>query len=103
MRLFALEGDDISVAFAIRSFTGLAADFFGLDDRGYVEEGRRADLVVIDLDEYRDLATMEEPRILSEGVVHALVNGRFAIRDGDFIGVLAGEALRAPWQPRGAP
>lgn len=103
MRLFALESDDIGVAFALRSFTGLAADFFGLEDRGYVEEGRRADLVVIDLEEYRDLATMEEPRILSEGVVHALVNGRFAIRDGAFLGVLAGQALRAGWERAEAP
>ena len=43
----ALEANDIDVAFAIRSFSGLAADFFGLSDRGYVEEGRAADLVII--------------------------------------------------------
>jgi N-acyl-D-amino-acid deacylase len=98
MRLFAIDGDEISVAFAIRSFTGLAADFFGLEDRGYLEEGRRADVVVIDLERYRDFATMEEPRLLSEGVVHNLVNGRFAIRNEEFLGVLAGEALRAPWE-----
>jgi N-acyl-D-amino-acid deacylase len=103
MRLFALESGDIDVAFAIRSFSGLAADFFGLSDRGYLEEGRRADVVVLDLDAYRDLATMEEPRLLSEGVVHTLVNGRFAIRDGDVLGVLAGEALRAPWEQRQRP
>ena len=98
MRLFVQEGGDIDLAFAIRSFSGLAADFFGLNDRGYVEEGRRADVVVLDLDAYHDRATMEEPRLLSEGVVHALVNGRFAIRDGDFLGVLAGMALRARWE-----
>jgi N-acyl-D-amino-acid deacylase len=98
MRLFALDGDDIDVAFAIRSFSGLAADFFGLADRGYVAEGRRADIVVLDLDRYRDRATMEDPRLLSEGVVHVLVNGSFAIRDETPTRNLAGEALRAPWE-----
>ncbi len=101
MRLFALESDDISVAFAVRSFSGLAADFFGLSDRGYVEEGRRADVVVLDLDRYRDFATMEEPRLLSEGVVHLMVNGRFAIRDERPTGILAGEPLRARWEHTG--
>jgi N-acyl-D-amino-acid deacylase len=101
MRLMALDGDDVTVPFAIRSFSGLAADFFGLDDRGYIDLGRKADVVVLDLDRYRDHATMEEPRLLSEGVVHLLVNGTFAIRDDAFLGVLAGEALRAPWRQGG--
>ncbi len=101
MRLFALDGDDIDVAFAIRSYSGLAADFFGLEDRGYVREGHRADLVVLDLDRYRDLATMEEPRLLSEGVVHVLVNGSFTVRDETFQNELAGEAIRAPWVRQG--
>lgn len=101
MRLFALDDDVISVPFAIRSFTGLAADFFGLADRGYVQTDKHADLVVLDLERYRDLATMEEPHQFSEGVVHAMVNGTFAIRDGEFLHVLAGEALRAPWTHTG--
>ncbi len=101
LRLFALEDDVISLPFAIRSFSGLAADFFGLDDRGYIEEGRRADVVVIDLGRYTDHATMEEPRILSEGVTHLLVNGRFAVRDEQPTGTLAGRALRAPWERAG--
>ena len=101
MRLFALDGDDISVPFAIRSFSGLAADFFGLSDRGYIRPGMVADVAVIDLGRYRDVSTMEDPHHLSEGVVHALVGGEPVIRDGAFLGRLAGEALRAPWRHRG--
>jgi len=97
LRLFATEGDDIEIPFAIRSFSGLAADFFGLSDRGYLEEGRIADVAVIDLDTYRDLSTMQAPHQFSEGVVHLLVNGVFAIQDGEATGVMAGQALRAPW------
>lgn len=98
MRMLALDDSVLSVPFVIRSFSGLAADFFGLDDRGYVEPGKVADLVVLDLDAYRDVATMRDPHHFSEGVVHVLVNGEPAIRDGEFLGVLAGQALRAPWR-----
>jgi len=98
MRMLALDDSVVSVPFVIRSFSGLAADFFGLDDRGYIRAGMRADVVVIDLDSYRDRATMRDPHHLSEGVVHALVNGEPAIRDGEPLGTLAGQALRAPWR-----
>ncbi len=54
-----------------------------------------ADLVVLDLDAYRDLATFEEPHQYAEGAVHVLVGGSFAIRDAEFTGALAGRALRA--------
>jgi len=101
LRLFAMEGQDIEIPFAIRSFSGLAADFFGLSDRGYIEVGRVADVAVIDLDAYRDRSTMMDPHHFSAGVVHVLVNGTFALRDGATTGVVAGSPLRAPWQRGG--
>ena len=68
----------------------------GLVDRGYVRLGMWADLVVLDLDAYRDRATMEDPHQFAEGAVHVLVNGAFSIRDGAVVGTLAGRPLRAP-------
>lgn len=90
---FAIEEGIISVPFAIRSMTGLAADFLGISDRGYVREGMRADLAVLDPERIRDRATYEAPQQLSEGTVHVLVNGRFALRNGTATGDLAGRAL----------
>lgn len=82
--------------FAIRSYSGLAADFYRLPDRGYLREGYVADIAVLDPDRYRDKATFSEPRQFTEGVVHVLVNGTFALRDGDATNVLAGVPLRRP-------
>ena len=96
MREFVFEEKLLTPQFAIRSFSGLAADFYRLPDRGYLREGYAADIVVIDPARYRDMATYEEPRQLAAGVVHALVNGRFAIRDGRATGVLAGVPLLRP-------
>lgn len=86
----------IALPFAIRSMSGLAADFLRLEDRGYIREGMVADIAVIDLDRFTDLATYDEPHQLSEGVVHVLVNGRFAIRDDQVTGDLPGRPLRRP-------
>ena len=68
--------------FAIRSMTGLAADFFGLPDRGYLREGMYADIAILDRSRLLDPATFQEPRQFSRGAVHVLVNGTFAIREG---------------------
>ena len=82
--------------FAIRSMTGLAADFLRLDDRGYLRAGAVADIAVFDRDRIRDLATYDDPQQHAEGTVHVLVNGRFALRDGEATGALSGRPLRRP-------
>ena len=96
MRLFVFDDPVVQPEFAIRSFTGLAADFYRLPDRGYLREGYIADVVVLDPDRYRDKATFENPRLYTEGVAHVLVNGEFAVRDGKATGAMAGVAITRP-------
>lgn len=93
LRQFALDEEIISVPFAIRSMTGLAADFLRLPDRGYLESGMAADIAVFDRDAIRDMATYEAPQRYSEGTVHVLVNGSFALRDTKPTNALAGRPL----------
>ncbi len=90
LRLFVEEEEIISMAFALRSMSGLAADFLKLPDRGYIRPGMFADISVFDRKNIRDLATYEDPHHYSEGTVHVLVNGTFALRDGKPTGALAG-------------
>ena len=94
LRQFVLDERIIAMPFAIRSMTGLAADFLHLDDRVYLRAGAIADIAVFDGDRIRDRATYDQPRQPAEGTVHVLVNGRFAIRDGDATGALAGQPIR---------
>ena len=95
LRDFVIDEERISMSFAIRSMTGLAAEFLELDDRGFLREDQRADIAILDPVRIQDRATYDEPHhSYSEGTVHVLVNGVFAIRDGAHTGALAGQALR---------
>lgn len=60
---------------AVRRMTSMAADRFGLTDRGRIAVGQAADLVVVDRDELADRATFEEPRQEPAGIAQVLVNG----------------------------
>ncbi len=93
LRDYALDEGRIRVGFAIRSMTGLAAEFLELADRGFLKEGMLADVAVLDLERVRDRATYDDPHQYSDGTVHVLVNGAFAIRDGAHTGALAGRGL----------
>jgi N-acyl-D-amino-acid deacylase len=94
LRMFVREESIVSLPFAIRGMTSLAASFLGLGERGLVREGFYADLALFDLDQLDDPATIEQPRRYARGMRHVLVNGRFAIRDGKTTGVLAGRGIR---------
>ena len=96
LRQFVLDEGIVAMPFAIRSMTGLAADFLRMEDRGYLRVGAVADIAVFDRDRIRDRATYDQPRQYAEGTIHVLVNGRFAIRDGEATGALAGRPLRRP-------
>ncbi len=90
---FVIDDPVVSLPFAVRSMSGLAADFLGWTDRGYIREGYWADITVLDMDTVEDMATYEEPQQFSRGTVHVLVNGTFAVRDRVATGALAGEPL----------
>ena len=93
IRRYVLEEGVLDLPTAIRSMTSLPADVLGVQDRGSIRAGAFADLVVFDLDRVRDVATYEEPHQLSEGMVHVLVNGEFAIREGAPTQITAGRVL----------
>jgi imidazolonepropionase-like amidohydrolase len=61
----------LSTVEALRAATVLPAHYFGLHDRGVIEPGRRADLVLIDGDPIADIrATRQIRRVWCAGVEH---------------------------------
>lgn len=64
-----------------------------LDDRGVLEEGRRADLCVFDPATVRGKATVENPNQFSDGIALVTVNGGISYRAGA-LGAQSGKAIR---------
>ena len=96
---YVKELNAISLPFAVRSMTGLPARIVGLDDRGLLREGYKADLVVFDLDDLQDRATVLRPDLYSEGVAWVIVNGVFTIDDGEFTDALPGQVVLRGGRP----
>ncbi len=91
---YAIQGQTVSLAAAIRSATGLPAEILGLPRRGLVKDGYAADLVVFDPQTFLDTATFAEPHQYATGVQYLFVNGKLAIDEGRVTETLAGRALR---------
>jgi N-acyl-D-amino-acid deacylase len=84
----------ISLENAIYKMTHMPAKKFGIANRGLVKEGYYADLVLFDPDTVIDQATYENSRIGPKGMPHVIVNGVFAVRDGEHAGSRSGRAIR---------
>jgi N-acyl-D-amino-acid deacylase len=87
----------------IRRMTSGAADQMGIRERGRLQPGWYADLVVFDPARIRDKATFDNPRQYPEGVEAVVVNGVVTVRDGALTGKRGGQPLLGPAvvMPRG--
>jgi N-acyl-D-amino-acid deacylase len=86
----------ITLEFAIRKMTSLAAQRVGLADRGLLKPGMYADITVFDPAMIIDRATFEEPSQLAIGVSYVFVNGVPVVDGGQTTSALPGRALRGP-------
>ena len=78
---------------AIRKCTSLSAERAGLRDRGAIDVGRKADLVVFDAAGISDTATFDEPHRYPTGIGLVVVNGQIVIDHGDHRGIGAGQVV----------
>ncbi|HMD02612.1 MAG TPA: amidohydrolase family protein, partial [Candidatus Baltobacteraceae bacterium] len=79
---------------AVRRMTSLPAGVFGLAERGRLEVGAFADLVLFDPERIVDTATYERPYSYPLGIDGVWVNGRAVVREGALTGALPGRVLR---------
>lgn len=93
IRKYVVEEQVISLSSAIRSMTSLPAQVFGLTDRGLIREGAKADIVVFALDEITDRAEYQHPHQYAEGMKYILINGKYALKDGEVTASRLGSVL----------
>lgn len=95
-RRYVKERQVISLPMFIRQSTGLTADMYRLDRRGYLRPGYYADVVVINPAAYAPKADYIHPRELSVGVAKLFVNGTLAVDNSKVTGATTGRALLRP-------
>lgn len=66
---------------------------FGLEARGQLKPGNYADIAVFDPLRFAPRADYTHPTLFSSGMRTVLVNGKFAIENGEPTGIAAGVAL----------
>jgi len=85
----------LSLQSAIHKMTRMPAERIKLIDRGRIEIGAMADVVVFNADEIIDKSTFEDPHQYSKGVYHVFVNGEAVLLDEQMTGSRPGRVLRS--------
>lgn len=97
-------GRKLDLPTVIRMLTGAQADYLGMSDRGYLKEGLKADINIIDLDQLQMEPPHMEPdlpaggqRLLqgARGYVATIVAGDVVMEDGRLTGAKPGRLYRA--------
>ncbi len=91
---YVRERRTLTLAAAVRKMSALAADAFGLNDYGYILEGKRASIVAFDPEKVQDLATFETADRSPAGIPHVIVNGKPVVRDSQTTGERPGRVAR---------
>jgi N-acyl-D-amino-acid deacylase len=79
--------------FSFEMASGRAASTLGIRDRGAIQNGQAADIVVFDPQSVTDTADYAAPAAPPVGIPHVLVNGKFVVRDSELTGDLPGRGL----------
>jgi N-acyl-D-amino-acid deacylase len=84
----------VTLSDAIHRMTALPASNLSLKQRGLLKVGYFADVVVFDPKKIQDHSTYVQPDQLATGVRDVLVNGQFALSDGQATGAHSGQFVR---------
>ena len=91
---YVRDRESMALEVAVHKISGLPARKLGLTDRGVINAGAVADVVVFDPDRVSDQATFENPHQYPQGIPHVIVSGVHTIREGEQSGQMGGRAVR---------
>ncbi len=99
LRVQVRESKALSLEQAIFRMTKNAADHVGVERRGLIAVGNKADLALFDPATVSDHATIKNPSALSSGVAKVWVNGRIVFANGKGTNVYSGVVIKRPAKP----
>jgi len=86
----------LSLEEAVRKMTSLPASRAGLQARGILRPGMKADLVVFDPETIGTRATYTDPNHYADGIPYVAVNGQLVVDGGKITDARPGVVLRGP-------
>jgi N-acyl-D-amino-acid deacylase len=93
LRDFVRERKILSLETAIRKMSALPARRLGLEDRGILKPGLRADILVFDPDQFRDTSTFLAPAGTAAGLDYGFIAGEKVFEKGRLLRRDAGELM----------
>ncbi len=94
IRRFVREKGLLSLEEAVNKMTLKGAEVFGIHDRGVLEEGKAADLLLVQEDLLEDRGTFTDPAVHPAGITGIFINGEPAVFHGQVGDPPAGKTLR---------
>ena len=93
---YVRERRTITLEDAVRKMSSFPAARFGIQDRGLLRPGMKADIAVFDPATAGDTATFAAPQSYAVGFRHVFVNGKAVILDGKVTAARPGSVLHGP-------
>ncbi len=100
LREYVRERGTLTLEAAINKMSAAAADHVGIVQRGRIEPGNFADLVLFDPATVADQATIKDSRALSTGIQKVWVNGALVVENNQPTGAHPGQAVKRAADPR---
>ena len=91
---FCRERSLLSLEEAIRRMTSAPAERLHLENRGRIEPGICADVILFDLGDFRDNASYENPKQFARGLHWVFVNGKPVLREGEVQDIRPGQLIK---------
>jgi N-acyl-D-amino-acid deacylase len=80
---YAREWSVLTLEDAVHKISGLPASYLKLEDRGLIRAGAIADIAIFDPETVIDMSTWSQPTLYAKGITHVVINGEFALKDGE--------------------
>lgn len=77
--------------------TSMPASLLGLNNRGQIKGGFKADIVIFDPKQVIDLATFEEPHQYPTGIKYVIINGQVCLQNNRPTGVTPGQLVKSSY------
>ncbi len=84
----------LSLPEAVRKMTSQSAQILGINDRGVLQVGKKADIIIFDPNKVKAMASYPKPHQLAQGFDTVIVNGKIARHKGKMSDGYSGKVLK---------